>query len=93
MKNLEIRTIEHKGVRVTIKINYDNGQASLVENQFNDYKRKQWIFAERGLEYMNGWSDILEAMQVAVKECKKELETDLAEKNTFSEKQIIALYD
>jgi hypothetical protein len=26
-KNLEIRTIEHKGITVSIKINYDTGEA------------------------------------------------------------------
>jgi hypothetical protein len=89
MKNLEIKTIEHKGVTVTYKIDYDAGRASLVEFQNNGWKKKEWIFAERGLEYMNGWQDILEAMQVAVKECKKALESDLAEKTKFGTKLVI----
>jgi hypothetical protein len=55
------------------------------------YKGKQWLFTQRGLEYMNGWQDILEAMQVAVKECKKELEQNLAEKSSFKDKQIEAI--
>lgn len=84
MKNLEIRTVEHKGIKVSIKIDYDNGIASLVDPH-DSYRGKRWLFSERGLEYMNGWQDILEAMQVAVKECKKELESNLAEKSKFKE--------
>jgi hypothetical protein len=88
MKNLEIRTIEHKGVKVTIRINYDDGTAELVEKIDGRWNVKQWVFKPRGLEYMNGWQDILEAMKMAVAECKKELEKDLAEKTKFSKKFI-----
>jgi hypothetical protein len=81
MKNLEIRTIEHKGIKVTIKIDYDDSLVSLVERNMQDnYTTKNWIFQDRGLEYMNEWLNILEAMSVAIKEGKKELETNLAEK-------------
>lgn len=87
MKNLEIRTIEHKGVKVTIRIDYDKGTASLMERSLRgDWVAKNWLFQDRGLEYMNGWQDILEAMKIAVAECKKELEKDLAEKTKFSRK-------
>lgn len=90
MKNLEIRTIEHKGVKVSIKIDYDHGLASIVDAH-QGYDNKKWVFADRGLEFMNGWQNILEAMTVAVKECKKELEADLAAKSAFTEEQVIAL--
>ena len=90
-KNLEIRTIEHKGVKVTIRINYDKGTASLMESVDGAWKPKKWLFAERGLEYMNGWQNVLEAMQVAVTECKKELEKDLAEKTAFNEEFIMSI--
>jgi hypothetical protein len=85
MKNLEIRTIEHKGIKVTIRINYDDGTAELVERIDGKWKVKQWVFKPRGLEYMNGWQDVLSAMQVAVSLCKVELEKNLAEKSKFSE--------
>jgi hypothetical protein len=89
MRNLEIRTIEHKGVKVTIRIDYDKGTASLMERSLRgDWVAKNWLFQDRGLEYMNGWQDILEAMKMAVAECKKELEKDLAEKTKFSKKFI-----
>jgi len=91
MKNLEIRTIEHKGLKVTIRINYDDGTAELVERIDGSWKVKQWVFRPRGLECMTGWQNVLEAMQEAVKECKKELEKDLAEKSRFKEDLVIGI--
>lgn len=95
MKHLEVKTIEHKGIKITIMIDYDNGLVSLVEKQpFHGsvFQKKQYIFANRGLEYMNGWLNIIEAMQVAIKECKKELEANLAEKSAFKNNKLIADY-
>jgi hypothetical protein len=86
--NLEIITIEHKEVKVTIKIDYDQGTLSLVENLHERYADKKWFFAGRGLAHMNGWQNILEAMQMAVAEGKKRLESDLAEKSRFREDTI-----
>lgn len=91
MKNLEIRTIEHKGIKVTYRINYDDGTAELVERIDGRWNVKQWVFKPRGLEYMNGWQDILEAMQEAVKQCKIALEEDLAMKIVFREEFKIAV--
>lgn len=88
MKNLEIRTIEHKGIKVTIKIDYDKGEASLVETSFG-HGDKKWLFSNRGLGYMLGWLNILEAMQIAVKECKKELELSFSQSNKYKESIII----
>jgi hypothetical protein len=88
MKLQEIKTIEHKGISVAIKVDYQRGTASLVKTQFSypiGYPNKLWCFADRGLEYMNDWQNILEAMQVAVAECKKLLEADLAEKSRLKE--------
>lgn len=87
-KNLEIKTIEHKGIHVSIKINYDTGEASLVDRG-SDYKAKQWLFKNQTLPYMNSWLNILEAMQVAVKECKKELEFSLAQSSRIKEEKIV----
>ncbi len=92
MKHLEVKTIEHKGIKVTVMIDYDKGEVSFVEKQsYNSsgFQKKQWIFANRGLEYMKGWLDIIEAMQFAVKECQKALEANLAEKSAFRNEKII----
>lgn len=86
MKNLEIRTIEYKGVKVSIKIDYDTGEAALVE--LGTYEDKKWVFSHRGLGYMDGWLNVLEAMTVAVKECKKELEFSLAQSSAFKDEHI-----
>ena len=86
-KNLEIRTIEHKGITVSIKINYDTGEATLVD-QGNDYKAKQWLFKNGTLSYMETWENVLEAMQVAVKECKKELEFSQAQNSRLEKKDV-----
>lgn len=76
MIHQEIRTIEHKGVKVSIKIDYDEGTATLVEKIGTNWQGKQYLFKGRGLEYMNSWICILEAMQVAVEECRGRLEVD-----------------
>jgi hypothetical protein len=92
MKLQEIKTIEHKGISVAIKVDYQRGTASLVEiysTYPDNYPNKQFVFADRGLEYMNGWLNILGAMQVAVTECKKLLEADLAEKSRLKEDAIV----
>lgn len=83
MKNLEIRTITHKDINIVVELDYINGLASLVEiiNSGGNIKtrKKEYIFAKRGLKYMDSWLTILEAMSVAVKECKKELEVNFKE--------------
>lgn len=74
-KHMEVVTLKHKEVSVTVSINYDLGEVSLVEQprrmgyNGNSYlmDSKKWVFAGRGLEYMQGWLDILEAMRLAVK--------------------------
>lgn len=94
-KHLEIKTIEHKGVQVTVQINYDEGTAHLVElgkqkqAPYQEvYIAKDWVFANRTLDYMNGWLLILQAMTKAVEQCKKDLEADLAEKSAFKDKVV-----
>lgn len=80
MNNLIIKTIEHKGIRVMMKIDYDKGELSFMESNYGNWQNKNWVFANRGLEYMQGWLDILDAMKFAVGEGKKELEKDKNEK-------------
>lgn len=85
-----IKTIEHKGIRVSIKVDFDAGTCSMVEkNDYENWKAKSYVFSNRGLEYMNGWLNILEAMQEATKEGKKMLEADLAEKSRIKEESIL----
>jgi hypothetical protein len=77
MTDLFIRRVyEHKGIKVAVDIDLVKREISLVEqpNKNSQWSKKKWIFAERGIEYMNGWLLILDAMKFAITEAKKELE-------------------
>lgn len=72
--HLEIYTHTHKGISVTVKINYPEAEVSLVENEYPNYPNKKWLFANRTPEYLGSWLNILDAMKSAVSEAKKKLE-------------------
>lgn len=66
-------------VAVAVHINYAEGYISLIDSNpenpaasFNN--GKQWKFAKRGLEYMQGWQDILDAMKSAITEATQKLQ-------------------
>jgi len=88
IKHLEIKTYEYYDIKIMVEINYDNKLISLVERGKNPdqyangpaMKPKQYVFVKRGLEYMNGWRNILSAMEYAIDEAEKELSTYLKEK-------------
>lgn len=74
-------------VSVAVHINYAEGYISLIdpnpENPAASFNNgKQWKFAKRGLEYMQGWQDILDAMKSAITEATQKLKvySDEAEK-------------
>lgn len=83
-KHIEIYEHIHKGISVLVKIDYFTNEISLLEDK--TMQRKEWIFAKRGVEYMNGWINILEAMQEAIKHAKKKYEANLAEESKFRNK-------
>jgi len=95
MKHIhEVIEYEHKGIKVFVKINHLKNTVSLVyiqDNTFDGVEDKRWLFADRGLEYMKGWQNILDAMKYAVGEATKILEKDLAESSRFTEEGIIEL--
>jgi len=66
MKNFEIRTIEHQGIKVSVQIDYDQRTISLVEKNGENWKAKQYLFKNRQLGYMKGWRDVLSAMEHAI---------------------------
>jgi hypothetical protein len=70
-KHLEIKTYHAYDVNVTVKIDYDKSEISLIEHI--TYADKKWLFSSRGLEYMNGWLNVLESMKYAITEAKNEL--------------------
>ena len=60
-----------QAVDVAVFIDYRKGIITLVDgmsvSELNiPLKPKQWVFADREIEYMAGWCDILDAMKDAV---------------------------
>ncbi len=70
-KHLEIKTYVFGGIGVRVRIDYVHEKISLLNN---DDKAKQWVFAERTLEYMAGWRNILWAMEHAIGKAEAELQ-------------------
>ena len=77
MKHLEIRSFEHEGIKVTVKIDYDARQISLVERDSDKFKCKKWHFAGREIQYTKSWHRIFSAMSHAVKEGEKLLQVHI----------------
>lgn len=74
------------GIDVYVKIDYVNNQIDLVEkvpHTNNKFKMKNWNFVNRGVEYIGGWINILDAMKYAMEEAKKMYEHNLAEVSKF----------
>lgn len=93
MKHLEIKTVETNGIKVVIKVDYDQQTISLVEilraNGSMQTPPKKWVFAERTIEYMDSWVNIFEAMKEAVNIAKK----DLREFQKIKEKEMVVVLD
>jgi len=90
----EVIEYDYKGIKVCVKINHIAGKVSLVDRASYDWQsieKKQWIFADRGLEYMKGWQTILDAMKYAIAEATKILEKDLAESSRFKNGDLKAI--
>ena len=54
----------HKGIIITMRLDYEVGTVSFVNPNGSD---KNWKFIDRTKEYLGGWYLIFEAMQEAVK--------------------------
>lgn len=74
------------GTTIRVKIDFEHNKVSLVDNQNANNK---FLFAERGLEYMNGWLNILGAMRYAIREARDELQAWQDAKKDKETKQII----
>lgn len=69
-KHVEVETYVSHGISVMVEIDYDAGNISLLQGRG---KAKNWVFAGRGPEYMDGWRNILHAMEYAIGEAEKKL--------------------
>lgn len=74
------------GTTVYVKIDFAKNKVSLVDQNGSNYK---WLFAERGVEYMNGWLNILGAMRYAIKDARDQLEAWQKARDDEKQKQII----
>lgn len=71
MNDLFVRRVYRShGVSVIVELDYVEKTVSLVEK---NGKNKSWMFAGRTPQYLNGWRNILKAMEYAVEQAQKEL--------------------
>lgn len=74
------------GTVIRVKVDFENNKVSLVDKNGSNTK---FLFAERGVEYMNGWVNILGAMQYAIRAARDELTAWQEAKKDKETKQII----
>lgn len=81
---LKIKRYEFSdGTTLHVRIDFENNQVALVNkegmeqsNKFGKstkYEPTKFLFAGREVQYMNGWINILAAMQYAIKDARDEL--------------------
>lgn len=79
-------------VAVSVHINYAEGHITLCDhNPANPTatQGKQWKFAKREIDFMQGWQDILDAMKAAVADATARLEA--YQKQEEKEKALLAV--
>lgn len=97
---LKIKRYEFSdGTTLHVRIDFENNQVALVNKegvsggtQFGkstEYKPTKFLFAGRELKYMNGWLNILSAMQYAIRDARDELKAWQDAKKDKDTKQII----
>lgn len=85
----------HKGIDIWVILDYGNNKITLgepLDMVESSFKAKEWIFKDRGFEYMHAWVVILEAMQEAIKDAQKRYETENALSNKRIEKNLIDVF-
>ena len=87
IKHLEIKTYKYQDIKVSVEIDYDKKVISIVESTpiSKNWQTKNYVFPGRGLEYMQGWRNVLEAIKYAIDEAEKELSTYIKEKQKEKE--------
>lgn len=69
-KHKVLKSYLYKGISVMVQIDFDKEKISLLENAMTP---KKWVFADREIDYMSGWQNILDAMKHAIKCATSEL--------------------
>jgi len=65
------KVYEYKGIKVGVRIDFRTRQITLAEHDGRGAKK--WLFANREVEYMEGWRTILHAMEHAITAAEVEL--------------------
>lgn len=82
----------HKDITVWVKIDYRNNKIGLLEPTdptHSKFQIKKYIFVDRGVEFMNGWKNILEAMDKAIDYAKKKYEANLDETTKLRQEKVV----
>lgn len=88
-----VRQYVYWGIAILVQIDRDKGKISLVEQRPDgSYKPKSWKFAERTVNYMNGWRAILKAMDRAVTDAQADLEAYQAAQERKKTDSMIAMH-
>jgi len=80
-------TYTHKGIPIHVEIDFFKEEISLIDTA-DHFKSKKWKFAHRGVEYMPGWQDILDAMKYAIDKATKKLDDYILKRETEFHKVI-----
>lgn len=78
------REYVYKTIKLLVRIDFKAGEISLLDQETN--QGKKWLFAKRGVEYMQGWHDILDGMKYAIDQATAEMEAYqkmMRERNEF----------
>lgn len=75
LKHLEVKTYTHNDIAVRVRIDYDKATIDLLDISG---QAKRWIFAGRTLDYMQGWRNILAAMEYAIGQAEADLKKHVA---------------
>lgn len=77
MRDLFVRRVYTSyGRSIVVELDFVKKTVSITEK---DGEPKKWLFAERTPEYLNGWRNILRAMEYAVEQAQESM-GDLTEK-------------
>lgn len=72
---LEVREYKFEdGIELMVMLDRRQKKASFVGYNGHQYVDANFVFAGRGLKYMNGWKNILSDMQYVIDDIKKTME-------------------
>jgi len=71
VKDLFVRRVYTSyGISIVVELDFVKKTVSLTEK---DGSKKKWDFSERTPEYLNGWRNIMRAMEYAVEQAQAEM--------------------